>query len=63
MRKPKFQIGEKVYHITPESDSGIVLDCIYSIRKGYWMYLVTFSPEKDSMEYYEDELSSTKIFS
>ncbi|MPM33065.1 hypothetical protein SDC9_79632 [bioreactor metagenome] len=62
MTNPKFQIGEKVYHITPESDQGVVLDCTFSMRKGYWLYLVTFGPEKDSMDYYEDELSTSKTF-
>lgn len=62
MRKPKFDIGDKVYHITPDSDLGIVLDCKYSMRFDIWTYTVTFSIDKDDMEFYEDELSITKTF-
>jgi len=62
MKKPKFEIGERVYHITPESDSGVVLDCKYSLREGAWSYIVTFGPKEESLLYYEDELSRTKIF-
>lgn len=62
MNKPKFQIGEKVYHVTPDSDQGIVLDCRYSMRENAWSYVVTFGPEKESLIYYEDELSTSKTF-
>jgi hypothetical protein len=30
MKKPRFNIGDEVYHITPESDKAIVLDINYS---------------------------------
>lgn len=62
MKKPKFEIGERVYHITPDSDPGVVLDCNFSMRENAWSYLVTFGPEKDSLFYYEDELTTSKIF-
>lgn len=62
MNKPKFQIGERVYHVTPDSDQGVVLDCIYSLRSGRWMYLVTFGHDKNPIEYYEDELNTNKTF-
>lgn len=63
MRKPKFSIGDKVYHVTPESDQGVVLDCRYSMREAGWSYIVAFGTERESLLYYEDELSETKIFS
>ncbi|WP_019540555.1 hypothetical protein [Proteiniphilum acetatigenes] len=62
MRNPKFNIGEKVYHITPDSDQGVVLDCRYSMREGSWSYIVTFGAEKEALLYYEDELSTSKTF-
>lgn len=62
MKNPKYEIGERVYHITPESDPGIILDCRFSVRENAWSYLVTFSPEKESLLYYEDELTQSKIF-
>ena len=62
MKKPKFEIGERVYHITPESDLGVILDCKYSLREDAWSYIVSFGQEKDSLQYYEDELSRTKVF-
>ncbi len=62
MTKPKYNIGDYVYHITPESDKGVVLDCIYSARKKEWEYLVTFGVNQESLMYYEDELTETKIF-
>lgn len=62
MKSPAFKIGERVYHVTPESEQGVVLDCIYSMRKGTWMYIVTFGPDKEALSYYEDELSWTKMF-
>lgn len=33
MKNNKFNIGDKVYHITPESDQGVALDCCYSMRE------------------------------
>jgi len=62
MKKPKYQIGEKVYHITPESPAGVVLDCRFSMRDNSWSYIVAFGPEKESLSYYEDELTTNKTF-
>lgn len=59
---PKFNIGGKVYHITPESDCGIVLDASYSILDRRWRYVVTFGIKDSDYTYYEHELSKTKIF-
>lgn len=62
MKKNKFNIGDKVYHITPESDQGVVLDCRYSIRENGWSYIVAFGAERESLLYYEDELNQSKTF-
>lgn len=62
MKKNKFNIGEKVYHITPDSDQGVVLDCHYSMRENAWSYIVTFGFERESLIYYEDELNVNKTF-
>lgn len=63
MRKPKFNIRDEVYHITPESPKGVVLDVRYSFLTGLYSYEVTFSAETASLEYQEHELSETKNFS
>ncbi len=62
MKKPKYNIGQSVYHVTPDSDKGIVLDCIYSLRKNQWEYLVAFSANATSLVYYEEELTENKTF-
>lgn len=62
MKQRKFDIGSSVYHVTPDSPWGIVLDCIYSIRHNEWTYLVSFGPDKASLEYMEEELSFNKSF-
>lgn len=59
---PQFKIGDKVYHIIPESDFGIVLDASYSILNNRWRYIVTFGIKDSDYIYYEHELSKTKIF-
>lgn len=58
----KFEIGEAVYHITPDSYRGVVLDCRYSLRFDEWEYLVSFGPDKESLLYFDTELSKNKIF-
>ncbi len=62
MTNPKYNIGQSVYHVTTESDKGVVLDCIYSLRKNQWEYLVTFRANEQSLIYYEEELSENKIY-
>lgn len=57
-----FEIGNGVYHNTPDSDLGVVLDCRYSLRHREWEYLVSFGSDKESMWYYEDELREDKLF-
>lgn len=59
---PKFRIGEEVYHVTPDSPKGIVLDVLYSCRTNLFDYLVTFSSERESLLYTELELNNHKNF-
>ena len=62
MNKPKFNIGDKVYHITPESDQGVVLDAEYSLLNNRWRYIVKFGVKDSDYMYYEHELSISKVF-
>lgn len=61
IRNPKFQIGDRVYHVTKESEQGVVIDVTYSLRTANWLYIVSFSPGSEC-SLYEDEISESKIF-
>ena len=52
---PKFEIGQYVYHKTPDSDMGIVLDIFYSVFTG----AITSVDQMDCIEY---ELCEDKMF-
>jgi len=59
----KYEIGQPIYHATPESDKGIIVDIKYSVLKDRVMYLVAFGRRgEDQVECYEHELSENKIF-
>lgn len=58
---PKFNIGDRVFHITRESDELIVINISFRLRNRAWIYTVSKSPGGDC-EVYEDELTSSKIF-
>lgn len=62
MTKNKFNIGDKVYHITPESEQGTVLEATYSLLNDKWQYRVTFGIKDSDYDYYEHELSNTIQF-
>lgn len=62
MKESKFKVGDRVFHITEESDHGVVLDGRYSLLTGLWEYNVTFSPTQGEMWFYEHELSEHKIY-
>ena len=57
---PKFKINQHVYHVTPESPRGVVLDMSYSFYARQYLYLVTFGVENSPLHYYENELSVEK---
>lgn len=62
MIQPKFNLGDKVYHITPESEQGTVLEATYSLLNNKWNYTVTFGLRDSDYRYYEHELSDTIQF-
>ena len=61
VKTPKFQIGDRIYHVTKESEQGIVIDVTYSLRTANWLYIVSFCPVFEC-SLYEDEISESKIF-
>jgi len=62
MVKPIVNIGGFIYHITPDSPRGVVVDITYSYLTKQHSYCVAFSAEAASMWYYEHELSLVKVF-
>jgi len=63
MFEVEFNIGDRIYYATPDSDAGIVLDITYSVRSKRVQYLVTFGRQAAD-EVWADaiELSADKIF-
>ena len=62
MTKPAFNIRDRVYHVTPDSPEGIVIDVQYNYASGIYLYQVSFSPTQASLWYFEIELSYNKSF-
>jgi hypothetical protein len=58
---PEFEIDQIVYHITPESEPGTVLDMLYHFGKRRYEYLVTTGWSSEVWAT-EKELSETKVF-
>ena len=61
MNKPKYNIGDKVYHVTPESPVGIILDIIYTYSDDSNDYVVTFS-HNEQLRCVEHEISLNKAW-
>lgn len=61
INNPRFLIKQDVYHITPDSEKGIVLDMIYYFHTQQYKYLVTFGIGKNDW-YDEHELSESKNY-
>lgn len=59
INKPKFEINSEVYHISPGSGKGIILDVSYSFRLKQFRYRVTFGIGIDDW-YDEEEIDKTK---
>lgn len=60
---PRFEIGQDIYHKTPDSDKGIIIDIIYSILTGLITYSIAFGRNgSDQVDCFEHELSEDKIF-
>ena len=63
IREPQFKINDLVYHKTPESGKGIVVDITYSILTNLYRYNVMFGRSSDDDVWcYEHEISETINF-
>ena len=52
----KYEVGDKVYHVLPESQQGLITDITYRHSTGKYFYEVTFGPGERSLSYEEFEL-------
>jgi len=57
--QPKFNINDDIYHITPGSNKGIILDISYSFRLKMYRYRVVFGIGDDNW-YDEEEINKDK---
>lgn len=62
MKKPIYSIGQKVYHILPESSVGVVIDIQYSYATDSLVYQVCFCESTESLWYHGHELSPNKLW-
>mgnify|MGYP006879606773 CR=1 FL=1 len=59
----QYKLGQFIYHNTPESNKGIIIDITYSILTRLVMYKVAFGRGvDDEVLCYEHELTETKTF-
>ena len=59
----KFDIGDSVYHVTPDSPQGVIIDISYSVSKKHYQYNVSFGHEANDTVWCEEvELSESKVF-
>jgi len=59
----KFNRGDNVFYITPDSDKGVVLDIEYSVKENDFFYIVSFGRKHDDqIRCSEIELSLSKVF-
>lgn len=58
---PAFEITQKVFHVTPDSPQGVIVDARYLLFDKRWEYLVGFGPGQ-TLAYYEHEISTNKTF-
>lgn len=56
----RFSIGDKIYHATPESPSGVIVDIKYEVSTDIVLYSVSFGHD-DYGNYTEVELSRDKV--
>jgi len=61
MKQPRYKLLQKVYHITPDSELGVITDIIYHYVDDCIVYRITTGFEK---EFYckEFELTDEKTF-
>ena len=63
IQDPKFNINDLVYHKTPESGKGVIVDIKHSLLTGLFKYIVVFGRgADDEVECYEHELSDNQSF-
>lgn len=62
MDKPKFNISERVYHVTSETKFGVVIDIRYSYLTKLHEYQVSFDYGVCSLWYTDFELSQIPNF-
>lgn len=61
--KPKYQIGQHIFHATPESDKGIIVNINHDFVSNVIKYEVAFGRRaEDNIWCDEVELSESKIF-
>lgn len=57
----KYNINDDIYHVTPNSPKGVILDIVYYYKTKYLEYTVAWSHNETSF-CSEDELSKTPKF-
>ena len=57
----KYNILDRVYHVTPDSAVGVIIDIQYTFSTCQYLYLVSFSTE-ESVWCMEHELQLNKSF-
>jgi hypothetical protein len=58
--KPKFHIGDRIFHITPESEVGVILDIRYCVKTGEILYLIALGFNNEVWAI-EEELSTSRV--
>jgi len=57
---PKYEIGDYIYHVLPDSQKGLITDITYRYSTNCFMYEVTFEPDTIGLLYHEFELTVDK---
>lgn len=61
MRTPKYKILQEIYHTTPDSKKGIIVDIIYHYNNDNLMYIISTGFDEE-FTCYERELTTEKTF-
>ncbi len=62
IKDPKFKIGQKVFHVVPDSDPGVIVNIEYLFAERLYYYQVAFDVNRETLWYFEHELSTEKNF-
>ena len=61
--KHEHNIGDKVFHATPDGDKGIIINFMYDHKMECVKYNVVFGrTAEDDVWCFEEELSNSKVF-